>query len=149
MYYLTSEASFDAAHFLKDYQGKCRNIHGHRWRIVATVQGSTLNPQGSQRGMLMDFGDLKADLKSIADKYDHSLILEIGSLKDATLKALQEEDFHLEMVPFRTTAENFARHFYTLLTELGYSVRDVAVYETPTNCAIYDGEQEAKTIVQL
>lgn len=149
MYYLTSEASFDAAHFLKDYQGKCRNIHGHRWRIVATVQGASLKPQGTQRGMLMDFGDLKSDLKAIADRYDHSLILEIGSLKEATLKALQDEKFHLEPVPFRTTAENFAKHFYTLLTEKGYCVRDVAVYETPTNCAIYDGEQEERKIVQL
>lgn len=149
MYYLTSEASFDAAHFLKDYQGKCRNIHGHRWRIVATVQGSALQSQGTQRGMLMDFGDLKTDLKALADQYDHSLILEIGSLKDTTLAALQEEDFHLEFVPFRTTAENFAKHFYTYLTERGYSVRDVAVYETPTNCAIYDGESEDARLVQL
>lgn len=149
MYYLTSETSFDAAHFLKDYQGKCRNIHGHRWRIVATVHGSALQSQGTQRGMLMDFGDLKTDLKALADQYDHSLILEIGSLKDTTLAALQEEDFHLEFVPFRTTAENFAKHFYTCLTERGYSVRDVAVYETPTNCAIYDGESEDARLVQL
>lgn len=149
MYYLTSEASFDAAHFLKDYNGKCRNIHGHRWRVVATVQGKALQDSGSQRGMLMDFGDLKADLKALADRYDHSLILETGSLRDITLKALQEEDFHLEFVPFRTTAENFAKHFYLLLTQKGYSVRDVAVYETPTNCAVYDGEKEDIRIVQL
>lgn len=149
MYYLQSEASFDAAHFLSDYEGKCKNIHGHRWRVVATVQGDALQPEGSQRGMLMDFGDLKTDLKTLCDKYDHSLILETGSLKESTLKALQKEEFHLEMVPFRTTAENFAKHFYELLTFKGYSVRDVAVYETPTNCAVYDGEKEETQIVHL
>lgn len=149
MYYLQSEASFDAAHFLSGYEGKCKNIHGHRWRIVATIQGDSLNAESSQKGMLTDFGDLKSDLKALADKYDHSLILEIGTLRENTLNALQEEDFHLEFVPFRTTAENFARHFYELLTFKGYRVKEIAVYETPTNCAVYDGEKEAQNIVHL
>lgn len=149
MYYLQSEASFDAAHFLSGYQGKCKNIHGHRWRVVATVRGEHLQSEGSQKGMLMDFGDLKTDLKALADKYDHSLILEIGSLKDSTLSALREEEFHLELVPFRTTAENFAKHFYELLSFKGYSVKEVAVYETPTNCAVYDGEKEVPDIAWL
>lgn len=149
MYYLQSEASFDAAHFLSDYVGKCRNIHGHRWRVTATVEGPSLQPSGPQKGMLMDFGDLKGDLKALADRFDHSLILEEGSLKESTLKALLEEEFHLEFVPFRTTAENFSRYFYEALMEKGYSVREIRVYETPTNCACYDGEKEAITIGQL
>ena len=149
MYYLQSEASFDAAHFLSGYEGKCKNIHGHRWRVVATVQGTHLIEDGPQRDMLMDFGDLKSDLKALCDKYDHSLILETGSLKESTLNALREEDFHLEFLPFRTTAENFAKHFYELLSFKGYSVRDVAVYETPTNCAVYDGEKEVPDIAWL
>lgn len=149
MYYLQSETSFDAAHFLSGYEGKCRNIHGHRWRVVATVQGEALQAEGTQRGMLMDFGDLKTDLKALGDRFDHSLILEIGSLKEATLKALMEEDFHLEFVPFRTTAENFSRYFYETLQQKGYRVKEVAVYETPTNCAVYDGGKEEPRIVQL
>lgn len=149
MFYLQSEVSFDAAHFLSGYEGKCRNIHGHRWRVVATVQGATLQQQGTQRGMLMDFGDLKTDLKALGDQFDHSLILEIGSLKESTKKALEQEKFHLEFVPFRTTAENFSRYFYEMLTQKGYSVKEVAVYETPTNCAVYDGGREEPSIVQL
>lgn len=149
MYYLQSEVSFDAAHFLSGYEGKCRNIHGHRWRVVATVQGENLQQEGTQRGMLMDFGDLKADLKALGEQFDHSLILEIGSLKESTLSALREEEFHLEFVPFRSTAENFSRYFYEKLTQKGYSVKEVAVYETPTNCAVYDGGKEEPRIVQL
>ena len=50
------------------------------------------------------------------------------------------EDFHLEKVSFRPTAENFAYYFYKKLTELGYGVHCVEVYETPNNCAVYEEE---------
>ena len=149
MYYLQSEASFDAAHFLKGYQGKCSNIHGHRWRIVATVRGEALQENGSEKGMLTDFGNLKADLKSLADQFDHALLVEEGSLKKATLDALRDEGFSLVMLPFRTTAENFSRFLYEILTAKGYNVKEVSVYETPTNCATYDGEKEGANIVKL
>ena len=149
MYYLQSEASFDAAHFLKGYLGKCSNIHGHRWRVVVTVQGDKLREDGSQKGMLTDFGDLKADLKALADQFDHALLVEEGSLKENTLNALREEGFSLAMLPFRTTAENFSRYLYEMLTAKGYSVKEVSVYETPTNCATYDGERKGGKIVKL
>lgn len=149
MYYLQAEASFDAAHFLKGYAGKCRNLHGHRWRIVATVQGEALQREGSQRDMLVDFGDLKSDLRALAEEFDHALLLEKDSLKPETLQALLSEDFRIVTLPFRTTAENLARYFYLRLTERGYSLRDTMVYETPTNCACYDGEKEDVRLVQL
>jgi 6-pyruvoyltetrahydropterin/6-carboxytetrahydropterin synthase len=149
MYYLQSEASFDAAHFLKGYAGKCKNIHGHRWRVVATVQGEQLKAEGSQRDMLLDFGDLKADLKALADRFDHALLLEIGSLRPETMAALEAEEFHLELLPFRTTAENLSKYFYDQLALEGYQVKEVSVYETPTNCASYDGGKEQPKVVKL
>jgi 6-pyruvoyltetrahydropterin/6-carboxytetrahydropterin synthase len=149
MYYLQSEASFDAAHFLKGYAGKCKNIHGHRWRVVATVQGEQLRREGSQRDMLLDFGDLKADLKALADRFDHALLLEIGSLRQETMAALEAEEFHLELLPFRTTAENLSKYFYDQLALEGYQVKEVSVYETPTNCASYDGGKEQTRVVKL
>lgn len=149
MYYLQAEQSFDAAHFLKGYQGKCKNIHGHRWRVVAAVQGETLQAEGSQAGMLVDFGNLKNDLKALTDELDHALLVQRGTLKPETLAALESEEFRMVTLPFRTTAENFARYFYDRLTALGYCVGEVSVYETPTNCARYDGEKEAAAIVQL
>lgn len=137
MYTLKTEQSFDSAHFLADYVGKCRNIHGHRWRVIIEIQGDALLASGEKRGMLVDFGDLKNDLKKLADELDHSLIIESGSLKDATMEALRDEEFRIVEFPFRPTAENFAKYFYDRMSGLGYSVREAVVYETPNNCASY------------
>ena len=65
MYYLQTKASFDAAHFLWKYEGKCRNIHGHRWNIVAKIKSQKLEQEGQTRGMVVDFGNLKKDLKKL------------------------------------------------------------------------------------
>ena len=56
MYQLTTHASFDSAHFLSGYEGKCSNIHGHRWKLEVTVQSETLEQTGQIRGMVVDFG---------------------------------------------------------------------------------------------
>ena len=137
MYTLKTEQSFDSAHFLADYVGKCRNIHGHRWRVIIEIQGDALLTSGEKRGMLVDFGDLKNDLKKLADELDHSLIIESGSLKDATMEALRDEEFRIVEFPFRPTAENFAKYFYDRMIDFGYRVREAVVYETPNNCASY------------
>jgi 6-pyruvoyltetrahydropterin/6-carboxytetrahydropterin synthase len=139
MYYLKTEYCFDAAHFLKGYQGKCRNLHGHRWRVVAVLAGDKLSQEQQTRGMLMDFGTVKDILKNLCDELDHSLIYESGSLRPATVAALEEEQFRLVEVPFRPTAEEFSRFFFEKLTALGYPVTLVEVYETPTNSACYEG----------
>ena len=137
MYTLKTEQSFDSAHFLAGYEGKCRNIHGHRWRVIIEIQGDELVQDGEKRGMLVDFGDLKSDMKKLADDLDHSLIIESGSLRDATLKALRDERFRIIEFPFRPTAENFAKYFYDCMSRLGYIVCEAVVYETPNNCASY------------
>ena len=63
MYYLTVENSFDSAHFLHGYEGKCSNLHGHRWRVVVDVACEELIVEGQQRGMCVDFSTLKEELK--------------------------------------------------------------------------------------
>ena len=138
MFSLTTSAEFDSAHFLAGYNGKCANIHGHRWKIEAVISGDELQRDGEKRGMLIDFGDLKAAVRALADSFDHTLIFERGSLRPATLAALRDEGFSLTEVDFRPTAENFARHFLDILTSDGLPVRSVTVYETPTNCATYE-----------
>ena len=138
MYFLKAEASFDAAHFLHGYDGKCSNIHGHRWRIVATVQNAFLQRNGQQKGMIMDFSDLKKAVRTIADHYDHSLIYEKNTFQSDTLECLKRDGFRMVELPFRPTAENFARHFYMVLKERGYRVSNMTVYETPENCAMYE-----------
>ena len=129
MFILTSEASFDAAHFLTNYDGKCHNIHGHRWRVVLNISGEANN------GMVVDFNIIKKDLKELCDYFDHSFIVEEGSLSDELFNLLNK-DFLLRVVPFRTTAENFAKYFYDELSKK-YDVHEVLVYETPNNCARY------------
>ncbi|MCD8366006.1 MAG: 6-carboxytetrahydropterin synthase [Clostridiales bacterium] len=138
MYTIRAEQSFDSAHFLAGYEGKCSNLHGHRWRIVAEISAEALQSEGAFRGMITDFGDIKRDLKELADVHDHTFIYEEGSLRETTVQALEEEGFHLLEVPFRPTAENFAKYFSDLLRQKGYPVRSVEVYETPNNCARYE-----------
>lgn len=137
MYQLTTEHSFDSAHFLAGYDGKCGNLHGHRWRVLLTVQSETLREDRQQKGMCVDFAEQKKDLRTELDALDHVLIIEQGSLRESTMKALQEEKFQVVEMPFRPTAENFARYFYELFTLKGYPVAKVEVYETPNNSAVY------------
>lgn len=137
MYQLTTEHSFDSAHFLAGYDGKCGNLHGHRWRVLLTVQSETLREDRQQKGMCVDFAELKKDLRTELDALDHVLIIKQGSLRESTMKALQEEKFQVVEMPFRPTAENFARYFYELFTLKGYPVAKVEVYETPNNSAVY------------
>lgn len=136
MYSLKTSASFDSAHFLSGYKGKCSNIHGHRWVIEVTVSAGELMQTGEKRGMIIDFGDLKQAIRALADSFDHALIIESNSLKENTLAALREECFKIIEVPFRPTAENFARCFYERLSG-SLPVTEVTVYETPENCACY------------
>lgn len=138
MYKLKTSAAFDSAHFLAGYQGKCANLHGHRWVIEVEAGAEQLQTAGEKRGMVIDFGDLKAAVRALADFYDHALIYEAGSLKTATLSALQDEQFRLIEVPYRPTAENFARAFFEELSAEGLPVLRVTVYETPDNCASYE-----------
>ena len=138
MYYLKTSAAFDSAHFLAGYEGKCSNIHGHRWTVEAKIRGEELQSSGTKRGMLIDFGDLKKAVRGLADSFDHALIYETGSLRSSTLAALNEEGFRLIEVGFRPTAENFARHFFELLSQQELVPCSVTVYETPENCATYE-----------
>ena len=137
MYTLQTSASFDSAHFLKGYEGKCSNIHGHRWLVEVTVASEEVEEEGQIRGMVVDFKTLKEDLKHLADDLDHSLVIEEGSLKEKTKEMLLEEEFRIVELSFRPTAENLAKYFYDEMEEQGYQVVLVKVYETPNNCAGY------------
>lgn len=137
MYILKTKKSFDAAHFLAGYEGKCKNIHGHRWNVEIEIKSETLAQEGQLRGMCVDFSTLKAELEEETEYFDHSLIVEKGVLKDKTLEALNEEEFNIKIVEFRPTAENFAKYFYDRFKAKGYMVDRATVYETPSNCAAY------------
>ena len=137
MYTLQTSASFDSAHFLKDYEGKCSNLHGHRWKVEVTVASEELSGEQQTRGMVVDFKTLKDDLNELCDNLDHCLIIEHGSMKDKTLEALHEEGFRIVEMDFRPTAENLAEYFYGEMEDKGYQVILAKVFETPNNCAGY------------
>ncbi|MCM0662266.1 6-pyruvoyl trahydropterin synthase family protein [Coprococcus sp. B2-R-112] len=138
MYYLKTEHSFDSAHFLAGYEGKCCNIHGHEWRVVIEICRPDLDEEGQTRDMMFDFGQLKKDVKREVDAMDHALIIEKGSLMPATMAALQAENFRIIEIPYRPTAERLAYYFYERLTACGYHVHRSTVYEAPNNCASYE-----------
>jgi len=68
MYEVRVEADFAAAHFLKDYHGKCEALHGHNYKVYAHVKGSKLD----KGGMLLDFTILKKSLKDVCNQLDHT-----------------------------------------------------------------------------
>ena len=140
MYGLRTESDFDAAHFLTDYHGKCENLHGHRWRVVAYLAQDELQQEGTMKDMVVDFAEFKHALRQLTEQLDHSFVIEEGSLQQKTLDCLYEEGFTLSIMPFRTTAENLAKYFFDQLADQGFPVSQVDVYETPHNCAIYYGE---------
>ena len=108
MYGLKTESSFDAAHFLTDYHGKCENLHGHRWRVVAYLEQENLQSEGTMKDMVLDFGEFKQAVRAMTEALDHTFIVEEGSLKPQTIACLEDEGFTLSVMPFRTTAENLA-----------------------------------------
>lgn len=137
MYGLKTESSFDGAHFLTDYYGKCENLHGHRWRVVCYLRQESLETEGTMRGMVVDFGVFKRALRDLTEELDHTFLVEEGSLMPKTIESLEEEGFSLTILPFRTTAENLACYFADRMVEKGMPVSQVDVYETPNNCASY------------
>lgn len=151
MYGLQAEAAFDSAHFLAQYHGKCENLHGHRWRVVATIElpelldGTEPDDEGrpgdgTMRDMVLDFGVFKHALKALADELDHTFLIEEGTLAPTTMAALEGEGFSLTVLPFRTTAENLARYLFDRLAAQGFPVSQVEVDETPNNRAFYAAE---------
>lgn len=137
MYILTAKADFDSAHFLLGHEGKCSNIHGHRWTIEAQISADSLIISGPAKGMIVDFSDFKTILRKLADDLDHKFIIETGSMKSTTLEALRSEGFKIVELDFRPTAENFSKYVFDYLGEKGLPVSEVKIYETPDNCATY------------
>ena len=133
MYIVKTEDSFDSAHFLARNNGKCRNIHVHRWRVVIEIAGENLDD-----GMVVDFTDIKAALKALTDNLDHSLVMEKDTLKSQTYECLVDEGFRIMIMDFRPTAENFAKYFFDEIKNKGFNIRAAEVYETPNNCARYE-----------
>ena len=74
MYRISVEQHFDAAHYLRGYQGKCEAMHGHRYKVVVKVDASELN----DIGLAYDFTELKKHLAGVIDRFDHTCLNDVA-----------------------------------------------------------------------
>jgi len=74
MYHISVEQHFDAAHFLRGYQGKCEALHGHRFRVVVKVESAQVN----DIGIAYDFVELKRHLGDILARFDHTCLNDVA-----------------------------------------------------------------------
>lgn len=128
---VTKFFEFESAHRLSNYEGKCKRIHGHNYKVVVTCETEALD----DKGMVVDFGDIKDAFKEINDMFDHRLILkENDELNDQICKVLPLMD--VVWMKENPTAENMAKLFLEILRKELPSVTTVEVFETPDSSAI-------------
>ena len=111
---ITKAFKFEMAHALHGYDGLCKNIHGHSYRLWVTIRGEIKNDKGHKKdGMLMDFDEIKQIIKpEIIEKYDHSLVLNANSPHAEIDLSTFEKVFYL---PFQPTSENLVNDFAKLI----------------------------------
>jgi 6-pyruvoyltetrahydropterin/6-carboxytetrahydropterin synthase len=104
---LTRVFHFDMAHALLNYHGKCKNIHGHTYKLEVTVKGTPCNDDTSpKKGMLIDFSDFKKLIhEEIITVWDHALMIHQNS-DPALLNALKNNFDKVILVAFQPTTEN-------------------------------------------
>jgi 6-pyruvoyltetrahydropterin/6-carboxytetrahydropterin synthase len=79
MYELLVQTEFAAAHYLREYEGKCENLHGHNWKIEVTLRSTKLD----RAGMLIDFKHARAIISSVLESYDHKYLNDVEEFKTA------------------------------------------------------------------
>src|SRR5579859_8006081 len=109
---------WDMGHRIPNHDSKCKNLHGHRYRLEATFEGKTNVSKGAPKeGMVLDFADLKSLLISeVHDVCDHGFMYWEGDKKLADFFRLNPE-FKTIQVPFIPTAENIVQWMYTKLSK--------------------------------
>lgn len=120
MFEITVEETFAAGHALRNYRGKCENVHGHNYRVQVTLAGEELD----SAGLLIDFVDLKKALHGVVDRLDHQFLNDLPPFDE-----------------LNPSAENMARYIFE---ELGkglpqdrVTVSAVKLWETDTASATY------------
>jgi len=119
MYTIAVEKSFDAAHYLRGYGGKCETLHGHRFKVVVRLKCRELN----ELGLAYDFTELKKQAMEIIGRYDHRCLNEIAPFDKVN-----------------PSSENIASTIYDSLAP-GFTgdigLDSVEVWESPESCALY------------
>jgi 6-pyruvoyltetrahydropterin/6-carboxytetrahydropterin synthase len=138
---ITRKLEFDAGHRIPNHRSQCRNLHGHRYVLELTLEGTVIEQaEHSSEGMLMDFSDIKTIAKAhIVDPWDHAFLVYEGDQQLLPfLKSLN--DHKTVILPAIPTAENLVKIIYDILkpqyqAQFGNLLKlsKVRLYETP-NC---------------
>ena len=141
---LTKEFSFEAAHALGGYDGPCREIHGHSYRLFVTIKGEpSVNPEDPKQGMVMDFGVLKKIVsEEIISRLDHALVLR-SSTNEELRKVLATQFENVVVVDYQPTCENMLDDFacrISLRLPAGVKLHSLRLHETATSYAEWFAE---------
>lgn len=136
MFRVSREIEFCYGHRLLNYEGKCRYLHGHNGTAVIAIEG----PELDDRGMLVDFGDIKGAVSTwIDENIDHRMLLRED---DPVVPILREMGEPMYLLAENPTAENIAKLIYeqSKKLELPVPIVEVQLWETPKCFATYRRE---------
>lgn len=110
---ITKQFTFETGHALYGYDGKCRNVHGHSYKLSVTVIGEPITDSEHVKfGMVIDFGDLKKIVKSeIVDKFDHATVFNKNTPHVELAEELKSRGHHVILTDYQPTSENMVIDF--------------------------------------
>jgi 6-pyruvoyltetrahydropterin/6-carboxytetrahydropterin synthase len=110
---ITKKFSFETGHALYGYDGKCKNVHGHSYKLSVTVIGTPINDRSDAKfGMVIDFTDLKKIVKEeIVDQFDHATVFNETTPHIELAKELESRGHHVILVDYQPTSENMVVDF--------------------------------------
>ena len=137
---ITKQFTFETGHALYGYDGKCKNVHGHSYKLSVTVIGKPISDSANVKfGMVIDFGDLKKIVKSeIVDVFDHATVFNKNTPHVELANELKERGHDVILVEYQPTSENmvidFAARIKRLLPE-GIKLHSLRLQETESSFA--------------
>lgn len=137
---ITKQFTFETAHALHGYDGKCKNMHGHSYKLDVTVIGEPISDNSHVKfGMVIDFGDLKKIVNSeIVDIFDHATVLNKNTPHTELAKTLIDYGHNVLLVNYQPTTEmmviDFASKISALLSE-NIKLHSLRLSETTTSYA--------------
>ncbi len=110
---ITKQFTFETGHALYGYDGKCKNVHGHSYKLSVTVIGSPISDANNVKfGMVIDFTDLKKIVKEeVVDQFDHATVFNQNTPHIELAMELKNRDHHVILVDYQPTSENMVIDF--------------------------------------
>lgn len=110
---ITKQFSFETGHALYGYDGKCKNVHGHSYKLSVTVIGKPISDNTNVKfGMVIDFSDLKKIVKEeIVDVFDHATVFNQNTPHVELAAELKNRGHHVILVDYQPTSENMVTDF--------------------------------------